>query len=259
MSISEIRTVSIAAPAYNESASIREIVREWLDYLGRYPGLEDFEIVICNDGSRDATGAILDELAAADRHVKPVHFAQNQGAAAALTTAIRHTTLEWVLLIDTDGQYKIETLASLAQTAQSSGCRAVMGMRLAKEDSFVTRFGSAMSGSLCNWFHRTHIRDFNCALKLVDGDVVRALHLEARGLNYSADVTSKLIEHDVQIAETPVEHGARESGRSSSQNLRSMIHRIWFVLYLGYRQFLIRNGILQRPSLTPARIRTRGV
>jgi hypothetical protein len=54
----------------------------------RLCGIAEFEIVVCDDGSRDATGEILDRLARAHREVRPLHFAANQGAAAALTAAI---------------------------------------------------------------------------------------------------------------------------------------------------------------------------
>jgi glycosyltransferase involved in cell wall biosynthesis len=55
MSMAEIRAVSIAAPAFNEAAGIRETVCLWLGYLRHYPGVDNFEIVVCNDGSQRST------------------------------------------------------------------------------------------------------------------------------------------------------------------------------------------------------------
>ena len=54
--------LSLAAPAYNEAAGIETVVAEWHRFLSQQDGLEEFEIMICNDGSRDRTGDILDRL-----------------------------------------------------------------------------------------------------------------------------------------------------------------------------------------------------
>lgn len=245
--VRSVKALSIAAPAYNESQRIVEVVENWLKYLSGQSRLEAFEIVICNDGSKDETGKLLDHLAANNPNIKPVHHKTNQGAAAALTNAIRHTEYPWVLLIDSDGQYGIDNLEKFIAVLEKSGCGAVMGVRRLKHDSAFARFGSWSSGWLCNFFHGTHYRDFNCALKLVAGDLLRSLTLEAKGLNYSGETTSKLIERGITIAEVEVDHQPRSSGRSSAQNLKAAWHRLLFVLYIGMRQFLIRNQVLQVP------------
>ncbi len=101
----------------------------------------------------------------------------------------------WVLLLDSDGQYGIENIVKLISEVETHAeTKAVIGVRVHKHDSAFTQFGSAASGWLCNLFHDTHYRDFNCALKLVEGETLRSLSLEAKGLNYSGEVSSKLIE-----------------------------------------------------------------
>ena len=65
-SIRRVECLSIAAPAYNEAEGIESVVRQWIDYLKGLPAIERFEVVVCNDGSRDDTGAILDRIAAWD-------------------------------------------------------------------------------------------------------------------------------------------------------------------------------------------------
>ena len=74
--------VSIIVPCYNEADNAREVIGHLFGM--RYP---DYEIIAINDGSRDATGAILDELAAKDPRLRVIHQAANQGKAVGLTTA----------------------------------------------------------------------------------------------------------------------------------------------------------------------------
>src|SRR5213592_2964576 len=85
-----LRSVAIAAPAFNEAAGIEGFVRSWQGAL-KARSLELAEIVVCNDGSRDGTGALLDALARECPALRPVHHVTNRGAGRAMATAIAHT------------------------------------------------------------------------------------------------------------------------------------------------------------------------
>jgi len=240
-----LRSLSIAAPAYNEGEGIVPVVEHWLEYLRARTDLETFEIVICNDGSRDDTAEKLGAIAASGNELVVISHPVNQGAGAAVATAISGTTSNWVLLIDSDGQFAIENFEPLLSAVRRTGAPAAIGVRTKKLDSGFARFGSWSSGLLCNIFHGTQYRDFNSACKLVKGDLLRSLRLECKGLNYSTDVTSKLIEREVEIAEVEIVHLPRAAGTSSLRKFRGARDRLLFVMYLGFRQFLIRMGILR--------------
>jgi dolichol-phosphate mannosyltransferase len=240
-------SLSVAAPAYNEAAGIEAIVTEWCAFLAASNEIRAFEIVICNDGSKDQTGAILDRLAGRYPQLRPLHFASNQGAAAALNTAIAATTGDWVLLIDSDGQFPIENLPGMLSALRTSGGQAAIGIRQKKDVPFA-QFGSWASGLVCNLLHGSHIRDFNSAFKLVWGPTLRRLGLEARGMNYSTEVTSRLLECRIPLTEVKIEHRPRATGVSSMKLVRGAAHRFLFVLYIALRQLLLRLGILSRPT-----------
>jgi len=239
--------LSIAAPAYNEEAGIEAVVADWLNFLAAQKDVETFEIVVCNDGSKDMTGAILDRLAAQHSQVRPLHFASNQGAAAALNTAIAATTGDWVLLIDSDGQFPIQNLPNMMTALRRDGALAAIGIRKKKDVPFA-QFGSWASGLACNLVHGTHVRDFNSAFKLVWGPRLRTLGLEAKGMNYSTEVTSRLLECGIIPVEVRIEHRPRMTGVSSMKLVRGAAHRFLFVAYIALRQVLLRLGILSRPA-----------
>ncbi|MCE0522820.1 MAG: glycosyltransferase family 2 protein [Methylacidiphilales bacterium] len=247
-----LSNLSIAAPAYNEGGGICPLVESWVHFLKARFGPEDFEIVICDDGSKDNTWELLSGLARAYPSVKPCRHPVNQGAGAALATAISHTTKKWVLLLDADGQYPIENLDLFLREMESAPALAYIGYRPEKADSAFARFGSWISGQCCNWCHGTRYRDFNCALKLVDGTLLRDLDLEAKGLNYSTEISSKILERGVAMKEIAIDHRAREKGRSSRTLLRGSVQRFLFVSYIGWRQFLFKIGLLQRRTHPPS-------
>jgi dolichol-phosphate mannosyltransferase len=242
--LSPIR-LSVAAPAYNEAEGIEAVLAEWHAFLSACDAVAEFEIVICNDGSKDRTGDILDRLALSYPQLRVLHFAQNQGAAAALNFAIAATHGDWVLLIDSDGQFPIHNLTDML--AALGKTRAAIGIRQKKDVPFA-QFGSWASGIVCNLVHGSRVRDFNSAFKLVWGPTLRKLGLEARGMNYSTEVTSRLLECGVVPVEVTIAHRPRTTGVSSMKLVRGAAHRFLFVLYIALRQLLLRLGILTRPT-----------
>lgn len=238
--------LSLAAPAYNEAAGIAAVVRDWHACLAASPDVAAFEIVVCNDGSRDRTGEILDALAAELPQLRPLHFARNQGAAAALAAAIAATRHDWVLLIDSDGQFPVEDGLAMLAAARRAGALAAIGIRQ-KKDRWFARFGTWSSGIACNLLFGTRLRDFNSAFKAVWGPLLRGLTLEARGMNYSTEVTARLLECGVRPLEVAVGHRPRATGTSNMRLLRGALHRLLFVCYFALRRLLIAAGVLMAP------------
>ncbi|HTC84233.1 MAG TPA: glycosyltransferase family 2 protein [Rhizomicrobium sp.] len=246
MSISGPLRLSVAAPAYNEAAGIEAVLTNWHDFLSAQP-LDSFEIVICDDGSTDGTGDILDRLSQSWPQLRVLHFAKNQGAAAALNAAIAATQGDWVLLTDSDGQFAIENLPDMVEALRRSGAKAAIGIRRKKDAAFA-QFGSWASGLVCNLLHGSRMRDFNSAFKLVWGPTLRGLGLEARGMNYSTEVTSRLLERGIVPVEVTIQHRPRAAGASHMKLLRGALHRFLFVCYIALRQLLLRLGVLSRPG-----------
>ena len=244
--------LSVAAPAYNEAEGIEIVIAQWHSFLSAQTSVMEFEIVICNDGSKDATGDILDRLTLSYPQLRPLHFAGNQGAAAALNAAIAATKGDWVLLMDSDGQFAIENLPDMLAAlgrpgGPTSDCLAAIGIRKKKDAAFA-QFGSWASGLVCNLVHGSRLKDFNSAFKLVWGPALRGLGLEAKGMNYSTEVTSRLLERGIVPVEVEIAHRPRTTGTSSMRLVRGAAHRFLFVLYIALRQLLLRLNILVRPQ-----------
>lgn len=237
--------LSIAVPAYNESECVYATVMRWYDFLTQNKNIAEFEIVICNDGSHDETALILDHLHAHYPQIRPFHFMKNQGASLALRKAIKETRFPWVLLLDADDQCPIENIDTLLATLRSTTAAAVIGIR-EKKGSLFARLGSKVSGALCNWVHGARLKDFNSACKLVYGPLLRSLVLEARGMNYSVEITSKLLERDMALKQVPIIHQSRIKGMSKMKWMQDSVHRFLFVLYIALRQLLFKLNVIKQ-------------
>jgi hypothetical protein len=93
------------------------------------------------------------------------------------------------------------------------------------------------------------LQDFNSAFKLIYGPILRSLNLEAKGMNYSTEITSKVLECNINFVEVGIDHQARFTGKSSMRLLRDSLHRFLFVCYIALRQLLIKLSILRRPKV----------
>jgi dolichol-phosphate mannosyltransferase len=151
-----------------------------------------------------------------------------------------------VLLTDSDGQFPIGNTSQMFEEVRRQQVPAAIGIRQ-KKDHLFARLGTSSSALVCNLFHGSSVRDFNSAFKLVWGPLLRSLNFEAKGMNYSTEVTSRLLECKVPIVEVDIEHRQRMTGASNMKMLRGAVHRLLFVAHLGIRQLLFKTDVLRRP------------
>jgi glycosyltransferase involved in cell wall biosynthesis len=240
-------TVSVAAPAFNEAENIAAAVAEWKGYLERHPAVASWEIIICNDGSTDSTGAILAALQDDCPQLAVVDFGTNRGAGAAIAAAIARTRLDWVVLLDSDGQFPIANLDRFLEGVLAGEGLAFSGARIKKADGLLYRWGSATSGMVSNILHGTRYRDFNSIFKVVHGSLFRDLLLEAGGMNCSTEITARVAEHGHTWTELPIEHRERGGGSRGWRFWSGARDRALFVGYMGLRRWLLRRGVLRAP------------
>ena len=101
-------SISVWFPAYNEEATISDVLQEAAKLLSQ-SGL-DYEILVCNDGSADRTGAIVDDLARRISHFRVIHHQRNRGIRATFEDLYSEASKEFVFLNSTDGQWQTKIL-----------------------------------------------------------------------------------------------------------------------------------------------------
>ncbi len=100
--------VSVIIPAFNAAPFIRTTLRSVAEQT-----LQDYEVIVVDDASTDATAAIVSEAAALDRRIKLLRLPHNQGPAAARNMALHAATGTWLALLDADDCFKPERLERL--------------------------------------------------------------------------------------------------------------------------------------------------
>lgn len=149
-------------PAYNEEGAIGDAVAAVQAHV--FSVVPDAELVAVNDGSRDRTGAILDELAARDPRVRAVHK-KNAGHGPALITGLEGARGEYIFLIDSDNEIPLESFAPLWARIQE-GYDAAFGVRTVRNDAHLRRVLTRVVRFALTLLFGVRIRDANIPFKV---------------------------------------------------------------------------------------------
>jgi dolichol-phosphate mannosyltransferase len=237
--------ISVAAPCFNEAESIAAVVAEWDGILSLVP--RGSEIVLCNDGSRDGTAAILEQLRAQFPRLRVVSFETNGGYGRALSAAIDATQGEYVVTIDSDGQFDLRDAMGLLGELEDGDYDCVTGWRRAKQDSLFRVLADRGLNRLVRLMFGVRLRDTNCALKVAKGDVLRGLRIEARGYPTPTEILLRLHARGCRLGEAPVSHRERQGGASKLHPWRTAWAMFRFLLYLRRKLKLFRARIIVEP------------
>jgi glycosyltransferase involved in cell wall biosynthesis len=207
-----VERLSFFFPAHNEEANVEGLVEEALGTLAELASV--FEVVIVDDGSRDATPAIADRLAAAhpDR-VRAVHHPTNLGYGAALRSGFRAARFELVAFTDGDRQFRVADVGRLLERAQAEDRPDVVaGYRIKRADPPI-RTAYARMYRFANrvWFG-LRVRDIDCACKLFRREALEGIRVESGGAFFSAELLIKLATSGRTVVEVGVPHYPRTAG-----------------------------------------------
>jgi glycosyltransferase involved in cell wall biosynthesis len=225
--------LSLFFPAYNEEANVRGTTEGILRVL---PGLADrYEVLIVDDGSRDSTGVIADELSAGNPMVRVIHHATNRGYGGALRTGFYNCRYELIAFIDGDGQFDIGELPDFLTASRDSDL--VVGYRLRRRDSLMRTLNARAWGLLIRLVFGPTVRDIDCAFKLIHRSALQRLpRLKSDGAMISAELLVRSRNGGLSIREVPVHHFPRHAGEQTGANLRVILKAfrdlfgLWWVL-----------------------------
>ena len=207
-------SISFFLPMYNEEQNIRAVTEGALAALSQ--ATSTFELILVNDGSRDRTGALADELSAEDKRIKPVHHPHNRGYGAALRSGFDAAGLDVVGFSDGDGQFDLSELPQLL--AALEGADAVSGYRLVRKDPFLRSVNAVLFNRLVRLLFQVPVRDVNCAFKLFRQSALTGLVLKSEAALINAEMLSRLHRRGAVIREVGVHHYPRQHGTQTGAN-----------------------------------------
>ena len=241
-----VARLSYFFPAHNEEANIEGLVAEALDSL---PGIaETFEVIAVNDGSRDRTQALADELTAANPGVvRAVHHPTNLGYGAALRSGFAASRYELVAFTDGDRQFRVEDLGRVtARLDAGDQPDVVAGFRIKRADPII-RTIYAKSYRLANRiFFGLTVTDVDCACKLFRREVLDGVRVESGGAFFSAELLIKLRARGATVVEVGVPHYPRTAGSPTGAKPSVIFRAVRDFWRLRLRMWADRDRALRR-------------
>jgi glycosyltransferase involved in cell wall biosynthesis len=203
------RTLSVIVPVYNEEQNAQPLVRGVVEAV-RPLGLP-FEVVVVDDGSRDATAERLRALLPEVPELVLLRLRRNFGQTLALQAGFDRARGDWIVTMDGDLQNDPADIPRLLEEIER-GADVVSGWRRDRKDTLILRkLPSWIANRLIRLVTGVPIHDQGCSLKAYRGDVVRGLDLYADMHRFVAILTMPL---GATIREIEVRHHPRVAGQS---------------------------------------------
>jgi glycosyltransferase involved in cell wall biosynthesis len=212
-------SLTVSMPAYNEEANIAQMIDMVRTKVG--PLVDDLEIIVCDDGSRDATGEIVRQISAQDPRVRLVEHLVNQGYGAAVRDAVWAASKELVFFTDSDLQFDLAEIARFLPRILQADM--VIGYRRSRSDPWYrTLFGHGWSWLVNLLFGHT-ARDVDCAYKLFRRKVIDTIHVTSGVAMFSAEFLVRARRAGFTVLEEPVSHYPRRAGSQTGANPRVIL------------------------------------
>jgi glycosyltransferase involved in cell wall biosynthesis len=221
--------LSIVIPLFNEQESLPEL-HDWIvKVMHQYS--YTYEIIFIDDGSRDKSWEVIQELASKNQHVKAIGFGRNYGKSPALYVGFEKAQGDVVITMDADLQDSPEEIPGLYNMIVKDGYDLVSGWKQKRYDNAFTK---NLPSKLYNYTNRLisgiQLHDMNCGLKSYRNKVIKSIEVYGE-MHRFIPVIAKAAGFD-KIGEKVVQHQARKYGVSK----------------FGWNRFI--NGFLDLMTIT---------
>ncbi len=240
--------LSIFFPAYNDAGTIASLVITARRSAQRLTS--DFEIIVVNDGSADATPEICEELARTYPEVRVIHHPKNRGYGGALRTGFSSAEKELIFYTDGDAQYDPTEVESLWRY-MTPAVDLVNGYKVSRSDPA----HRIVIGKIYHWTVKLlfglRVRDVDCDFRLMRRTIFERVQLERNSGVICLEMMKKIQDAGFRIAEVPVHHYHRAFGRSQFFNFGRLARTAVDVGMLWFQLVVVGRHRRESPAAGP--------
>jgi len=223
--------LSIIIPAYNEEATIKEIISR----VKKQEVSIKKEIVVVDDGSSDLTPKILRKI----KGIKLITHEVNKGKGSAIRTGLEKVTGDIVLIQDADLELSPSDYPALIEPILKNNAPVVYGSRILGKDNDKNQFfyyaGGRLVTAVANLLYGIKITDEPIGYKVFKTDLLKSLNLECKGFEFCPEVTAKIAKRKIPIHEVPVSYNPRTTKEGKKLQFKDGIEAVWILLKYRFK------------------------
>lgn len=217
-------SLSIILPVFNEGKNIEGVINEIFRQIPQY--IEEFEVILVNDGSIDNTQAVVNGIKEHFFNLKVISHGKNKGYGAAIRSGIQAAVNYWVLIMDADGQFRISDLKGIWEARDGNDF--ILGFRRRREDNLYRSFMGRSGNTAASLLLKRRIFDINCGFKLFKKKDLQGLKLNSTGGIISFEILYKLLNSGKKkFRQMPVNHYKRGHGRQTGGAVKTITRIIY--------------------------------
>lgn len=208
--------------------------------------LPDWEIIVVDDGSRDGTFLLAQAYSYTDCRIRVVQHSANQGYGAAWRSGFATAVGEYIMCMDSDGQFDLSDITRLLPYVNHSD--AVVGYRIDRQDPLYRKVNTAIFHWAVRVMFGVKLRDLDCAFKIFHGKFIHALPLRSSGALINLEIFSFARRKNATVVEVGVRHYPRLAGEPTGAKPAVVLRAMFEILWLRYRVWrceLIHPGTLR--------------
>lgn len=236
-----MKSLSVVLPAFNEEANIRVVVE---DAYRTVPALAPtFEIIVVNDGSKDRTGEICDQLVEELGNVRVVHHPRNRGYGAALKSGIKLARYDLIFFTDADRQFDLNEIRGLLD--QTDQYDIVAGYRARRQDPPHRLLFAWGWNILVRLVLGIRIRDIDCAFKVFNRRVFDKVQIHSVGAMVNTEIFAQVFRFGMTVKEVRVSHFPRRHGNPTGGNIAVIMKAFRELIKIRRKQHAI-TAVIRR-------------
>lgn len=220
-----MKKVSIIIPVFNEKNTIKLLLEKVQN--ANFSGLEK-EIIMVDDCSTDGTTEILKELS---KQYKVFFHEKNQGKGAAIKTAIKEATGDFVVIQDADLEYLPDDYDKLLPFLINDEADVVYGSRFKNQENsknFIlkNKIANKFLTLLTNILYGAEITDMETCYKAFKRELIQSITIKSNRFDFEPEITAKIMKRKARLKEVPISYFGRGHDEGKKINWKDGIHAI---------------------------------